>query len=296
MSTIEEPRPSQSASSPRRCLQEGNDVDAVIARLGTQSLVFLPESHHRGCGRSSTTSVSKKKNDARAPSLPAPTRLVQGFRPKHLHATPRTSHTSLLLSTATKHHRSHLVTSTKTSAAPSPLHHGTPPPRPCRCQPGPPCPSQACHLRWSAAAARNSNRSARGAFDLRPRRDLRAEKKLGCQSHHHRVPGAAAPACLRRRATSAAQQLACAAALTAQNGPKSSPHSRRRRPLPCARPQRPARAALPAAPPKPRRPPAIEPHRSPHNFRSHRISGEEEPPCAARRRSRRHRPPAGFAR
>jgi hypothetical protein len=102
---------------------------------------------------------------------------------------------------------------------PSPLHRGTPPPWACRCQPGPLRPSQACHPWWSTAAAQNSNRSARGAFDLRPRRDLRAEKKLGCQSRHHRVPEADAPACLCWRASSAAQQLACVAALMARTGP-----------------------------------------------------------------------------
>jgi hypothetical protein len=106
-STTEETRPSLNVSSPRRCLQEGNDVAAVIARSGTRSLGFLPESHnHRGCRRSSTASVSKKKNDAGAPPLPAPKRSVLGFRPEHLHATPRTGRPALLLPTATKHHRS----------------------------------------------------------------------------------------------------------------------------------------------------------------------------------------------
>jgi hypothetical protein len=293
MSTIEETCPSLSASSPRRCLQEGNDVDAVNARLGTQSLGFLPESHNRGCGRNSTASVSKKKNDARAPLLPAPTRSVQGFRPKHLHATPRTSRTSLLLSTATKHHRSHLISSKKTSAAPSPLHRGTPPPRACRghCAPAKPATHGGPPQQPETPTDQCVGPSICG-LDA-----TCAEEKLGCQSRHHRVPGAAAPACLRRRASSAAQQLAHAAALTAQNGPKSSPHSRRRRPLPCAKPQLPARVALPAAPPTPRRPPAG--HRAaprPRDFRGRRNSREEQPPCAARRRSRRRRPPAGFAR
>jgi hypothetical protein len=49
------------------------------------------------------------------PPLPAPTRSVLGFHPKHLHATPRTGRPSLLLSTATKHHHSNLVSRTKTS-------------------------------------------------------------------------------------------------------------------------------------------------------------------------------------
>jgi hypothetical protein len=104
------------ASSPRRCLQEGNDAAAAIARPGTRSLGFLPEScNHRGGRRSSTTSVSKKKNDAGAPPLPAPTRSVLGFRPEHLHATPKIGRPSLLLSTATKQQHIHLVSSTKTS-------------------------------------------------------------------------------------------------------------------------------------------------------------------------------------
>jgi hypothetical protein len=161
------------ASSPRRCLQEGNDVAAAIARPETRSLGFLPESHnHRGCRRSSTASVSKKKNDAGAPPLPAPTRSVLGFRPEHLHTTPRTGRPSLLLSTATKHQHSHLVSITKTSCprpqprnllphADEPASRGTSSQdhRPCllaaashRCGAAAP-PSSACNTRCAASSS-----------------------------------------------------------------------------------------------------------------------------------------------
>jgi hypothetical protein len=171
---------------------------------GTRSLGFLPESHNnRGCRRSSTASVSKMKNDARTPPLPAPTRSVQGFRPEHLHATPRTGRPSQLLSTATKHHCSHLISNTKTSAGPPTLHRGKPPPRPADPSRGRRAPAKpATH--GGPPQQPETPTDQRGALDLRPRRDLRAEENLGCQSRHHRVPGAAAPACLRRRAPSAA--------------------------------------------------------------------------------------------
>jgi hypothetical protein len=55
--------PPLNTSSPRRCLQEGSgDYIAAIARPGIRSLGFLPGSQNdRGCRRSSTASISKKK-------------------------------------------------------------------------------------------------------------------------------------------------------------------------------------------------------------------------------------------
>jgi hypothetical protein len=105
------------ASSPRRCLQEGNDVAAAIARPGTRSLGFLPESrNHRGRRRSSTTSVSKKKNDAGAPSLPAPTNRCWVFA-RNISTPPREQ--AALLFSCRHPPRTNTATSTPTRRPPA---------------------------------------------------------------------------------------------------------------------------------------------------------------------------------